>query len=212
VVAAPPRDRYQIVTQHRPGERELVSIPEQLPRVLALAMRSAVERRGVAVIVVPGEVFLEHASSDARAIEIRASKSSVRPDDESLAAGNEPGSRQMVVCAYRYVLASAGIQGTVRGGRRAAARAVGSDPPGDHHQAGSGAGDREHADRRTRAIATAGVPTSATAALGTARPRRERGTRTHLPTRGRARSAHCRRRGPSRRRAHHPVDAINCAG
>ncbi len=37
---------------------ELVSIPEQLPRLLEIAMRHAVERQGVAVIVVPGEVFL----------------------------------------------------------------------------------------------------------------------------------------------------------
>src|ERR1700704_5607460 len=31
---------------------ELVSIPEQLPRVLQIAMRTAVERRGVAVVVI----------------------------------------------------------------------------------------------------------------------------------------------------------------
>src|SRR6202161_1508077 len=37
---------------------ELVSIPEQFPEVFEIAMRSALERRGVAVIVIPGEVFL----------------------------------------------------------------------------------------------------------------------------------------------------------
>src|SRR6204780_2689894 len=37
---------------------ELVSIPEQLPHVLEIAMRTAIGRRGVAVVVVPGEVFL----------------------------------------------------------------------------------------------------------------------------------------------------------
>src|ERR1700754_4842511 len=37
---------------------ELVSVPEQLPRLLEIAMRAAVEGRGVAVLVVPGEVFL----------------------------------------------------------------------------------------------------------------------------------------------------------
>src|ERR1700694_5783221 len=37
---------------------ELASVPEQLPRLLEIAMRTAVSRRGVAVIVVPGEVFL----------------------------------------------------------------------------------------------------------------------------------------------------------
>ncbi len=38
---------------------ELVSIPEQLPRLLHMAMRAAVTLRGVAVVVVPGEVFLQ---------------------------------------------------------------------------------------------------------------------------------------------------------
>src|SRR5277367_3007650 len=40
---------------------ELVSVPEQLPRVLEIAMRSALERRGVAVVVIPGEVFLSES-------------------------------------------------------------------------------------------------------------------------------------------------------
>jgi pyruvate dehydrogenase (quinone) len=39
---------------------ELVSVPEQLPRVLEIAMRHAIERGGVAVVVVPGEIFLHH--------------------------------------------------------------------------------------------------------------------------------------------------------
>src|ERR1700743_1059920 len=40
---------------------ELVSVPEQLPRVLETAMRTALARGGVAVIVVPGEGFLADA-------------------------------------------------------------------------------------------------------------------------------------------------------
>ncbi|MFZ2012644.1 MAG: ubiquinone-dependent pyruvate dehydrogenase [Nocardioides sp.] len=36
---------------------ELVSLPEQLPGILRIAMRAALERRGVAVVVVPGEVL-----------------------------------------------------------------------------------------------------------------------------------------------------------
>jgi pyruvate dehydrogenase (quinone) len=35
--------------------RELVSTPDQLPRLLEIAMRAALQRRGVAVLVVPGE-------------------------------------------------------------------------------------------------------------------------------------------------------------
>ena len=45
---------------------ELVSTPEQLPRVLEIAMRTALERRGVAVVVIPGEIFLKKASSRRR--------------------------------------------------------------------------------------------------------------------------------------------------
>jgi pyruvate dehydrogenase (quinone) len=41
---------------------ELVSMPEQLPRVLEIAMRTALERRGVAVVVIPGEIFLTPSS------------------------------------------------------------------------------------------------------------------------------------------------------
>jgi pyruvate dehydrogenase (quinone) len=47
---------------------ELVSTPAQLLRILGIAMRSAVQRRGVAVVVVPGEVFLDEAPHGARPI------------------------------------------------------------------------------------------------------------------------------------------------
>src|SRR6478735_3934499 len=40
---------------------ELVSTPEMLPRILHMAMRAAVEENGVAVVVIPGEIFLAHA-------------------------------------------------------------------------------------------------------------------------------------------------------
>jgi pyruvate dehydrogenase (quinone) len=65
---------------------ELVSVPEQLPRVLEMAMRAALARGGVAVVVVPGEVFLADAPSHPDPVAIRATSSVVRPDEESLAA------------------------------------------------------------------------------------------------------------------------------
>ena len=65
---------------------ELVSVPEQLPRVLEMAMRAALARGGVAVVVVPGEVFLADAPSHPDPIAIRATSPVVRPDEESLAA------------------------------------------------------------------------------------------------------------------------------
>src|SRR6201981_3970025 len=49
------------------GYSELVSIPEQLPRVLEMGMRHAIERRGVAVVVIPGEIFLHHAGGTVHA-------------------------------------------------------------------------------------------------------------------------------------------------
>src|ERR1700682_522418 len=40
---------------------ELVSQPEQMPRGLEIAIREAVGKRGVAVVVIPGDVALEQA-------------------------------------------------------------------------------------------------------------------------------------------------------
>jgi len=65
---------------------ELVSVPEQLPRVLEMAMRAALARGGVAVVVVPGEVFLADAPGRPDPVAIRATSPIVRPDEESLAA------------------------------------------------------------------------------------------------------------------------------
>src|ERR1700685_1677935 len=44
---------------------ELVSHPEQMPRVLEIAMRTAVSRRGVAVVVLPGDVALQKVADAA---------------------------------------------------------------------------------------------------------------------------------------------------
>ena len=65
---------------------EMVSVPAQLPRVLEMAMRAALQRGGVAVVVVPGEVFLEDAPHDASSVPIRAVTPVMRPDEQSLAA------------------------------------------------------------------------------------------------------------------------------
>ena len=40
---------------------ELVSVPAQMPRVLDIALRTAVQRGGVAVLVIPGDVFFADA-------------------------------------------------------------------------------------------------------------------------------------------------------
>jgi pyruvate dehydrogenase (quinone) len=87
---------------------ELVSVPEQLPRVLETAMRAALARGGVAVVVVvPGEVFLADAPTGPSPYPIRATSPVVRPDEESLAAA-----AQVLNNASRVtVLAGAGCAG-----------------------------------------------------------------------------------------------------
>jgi pyruvate dehydrogenase (quinone) len=45
---------------------EMISNPEQLPQVLAIAMRKAILNRGVSVIVLPGDVALKPAPEDAK--------------------------------------------------------------------------------------------------------------------------------------------------
>jgi pyruvate dehydrogenase (quinone) len=74
---------------------ELVSIPEQLPRVFEIAMRAATEQRGVAVVVIPGEVFLHHATARTRVTSVRRTTSTTVPTDTDLLAAaeilNRPG-------------------------------------------------------------------------------------------------------------------------
>ncbi|WP_059015437.1 ubiquinone-dependent pyruvate dehydrogenase [Mycobacterium sp. M26] len=64
---------------------ELVSTPEMAQRLVEIAMRTAVEENGVAVLVIPGEVF--SARLPEREWNIRPvlpTRSVLRPDDESL--------------------------------------------------------------------------------------------------------------------------------
>jgi pyruvate dehydrogenase (quinone) len=86
---------------------ELASVPEQMPRMLEIAMRFAIERSGVAVIVVPGEVFTAPAPDGARARVIRRTSSIVRPTDDQLMAAAEVLNGADAVT----ILAGAGCQG-----------------------------------------------------------------------------------------------------
>jgi pyruvate dehydrogenase (quinone) len=86
---------------------ELVSVAEQLPRVLEIAMRHALQRGGVAVVVIPGEIFLHHAARDSRAHAIRPAASIIRPTDDALVAAAE-----VLNAAERVtILAGAGCRG-----------------------------------------------------------------------------------------------------
>jgi pyruvate dehydrogenase (quinone) len=89
--------------------RELVSTPEMLPRILAMAMRAAVEERGVAVVVIPGEIFLQKAdASGFEAHPITPARSVVRPDDESLRRAAEILNGAEAVT----ILGGAGVEGS----------------------------------------------------------------------------------------------------
>src|ERR1700743_460344 len=63
---------------------EMASVPEQLPRLLQVAMRAAVQRKGVSVLIVPGEIFLAEAARDARPVPVRAVTPVIVPDADSL--------------------------------------------------------------------------------------------------------------------------------
>ncbi|WP_066906058.1 ubiquinone-dependent pyruvate dehydrogenase [Millisia brevis] len=86
---------------------EQISTPEQLPRVLEIAMRTAVERRGVAVIVVPGEIFLHKNVGRLPAAPIRAARTVSRPADADLAEA----ARLLDAGERITILAGAGTQG-----------------------------------------------------------------------------------------------------
>ena len=63
---------------------ELVSQPSQMPRILGIAMRTALTKRGVTVIVIPGDVFLRECSSGPLSLGILDTASIERPSDPEL--------------------------------------------------------------------------------------------------------------------------------
>ena len=64
--------------------RELVSQPEQMPRVLEIAMQTALARRGVAVVVLPGDIALRHAVEQGPRLHFTQPNPVVCPDDRDL--------------------------------------------------------------------------------------------------------------------------------
>jgi len=63
---------------------ELVSQPEQMPRVLEIAMQTALSRRGVSVVVLPGDVALRDAVEQGARLHFPEPKPSVCPSDDEL--------------------------------------------------------------------------------------------------------------------------------
>ncbi|WP_375385108.1 ubiquinone-dependent pyruvate dehydrogenase [uncultured Microbacterium sp.] len=86
---------------------ELVSDAAQLPWVLEIAMRAAVERRGVAVVVVPADVFFQDAPERRASAPILATAPRIIPGEAELqrAAGLLNGAKKVTI------LAGAGVAG-----------------------------------------------------------------------------------------------------
>src|ERR1700683_5147645 len=63
---------------------ELVSQPEQMPRVLGIAMRTAIARQGVAVVIIPGDIALRHCNSQPLSFDFDYSPSGTLPPTGAL--------------------------------------------------------------------------------------------------------------------------------
>src|SRR6201992_3958736 len=68
---------------------ELISQPEQIPRVLRIAMRTAITERVVACIVIPGDAALRECSSPALTLGIENSASFHFPSDKEIRTAAE---------------------------------------------------------------------------------------------------------------------------
>lgn len=64
---------------------ELVSQPEQMPRVLEIAMQAALSQRGVSVVAIPGDVALRDAVEQEPRLHFPPPKPTVCPSDEEIA-------------------------------------------------------------------------------------------------------------------------------
>ena len=65
---------------------EVVSNPEQMPRTLEIAMQTAVSRRGVSVITIPGDVALRDAVGEGPRLTFPEPRPLLCPSDEELGA------------------------------------------------------------------------------------------------------------------------------
>ena len=63
---------------------ELVSQPKQMPRVLEIAMQTAIAKRGVSVIALPGDVALRDAVEPGPRLRFAEPRPTVRPSDDEL--------------------------------------------------------------------------------------------------------------------------------
>ncbi|MDQ3847441.1 MAG: ubiquinone-dependent pyruvate dehydrogenase [Thermoproteota archaeon] len=64
---------------------ELVSHPEQVPRILEIAIRTAISLRGVAIIILPGDIALQESGSNRPFIPFKQPDAIVCPSKEEIA-------------------------------------------------------------------------------------------------------------------------------
>src|SRR6202521_3865540 len=64
---------------------ELISQAEQMPRVLEIAIQTALAKRGVAVVVLPGDVALREAVHSKPRLHFPETSTTIRPSDEEIA-------------------------------------------------------------------------------------------------------------------------------
>ena len=86
---------------------ELVSQPEQIPRVLGIAMRTAIAKRGVAVVILPGDVALRKSASPALSLGIDYRESITVPPEDVLKKAAEilNAARKVAILGVRAVRA-----------------------------------------------------------------------------------------------------------
>jgi pyruvate dehydrogenase (quinone) len=63
---------------------ELVSQPGQMPRTLEIAIQTAISRKGVAVVVLPGDIALKEATAQQPRLRFRPTEPLLRPCDSDL--------------------------------------------------------------------------------------------------------------------------------
>jgi pyruvate dehydrogenase (quinone) len=64
---------------------ELVSHPEQIPRVIEIAIRTAISLRGVAIVILPGDIALKESVSNRPFIPFEQPKTTICPSKEEIA-------------------------------------------------------------------------------------------------------------------------------
>jgi len=85
---------------------EYVADPSQMPRLMEIAMRAAIEERGVAVLVIPGDVALSEIADD-RAVVIERTRPLIQPSPPEL----EKAATMLNAASKVTILAGAGVEG-----------------------------------------------------------------------------------------------------